>query len=363
VTSPSSAAEARPAGGNLSGSDHTSELDLTILMPCLNEHATVGACIDEALGFLDRSGLLGEVLIADNGSTDGSIEVAVARGARVVAIDERGYGHALRGGIAAATGRFVVMADCDLSYDFAHLDAFVDALEGGADLVVGNRFRGGIEPGAMPALNRHLGNPVLSYLARRLFRTPGMEFASEMIIRCAFADLRIVEVPTTLRPDGRDRSPHLRPWSDGWRHLRLLLLYSPRWLFLYPGVVALAIAGVLAGIAMTAATSDRGLRFGIAAIGLLTIGLQQVFFAVISKVWGARLGLLPGDVRVAKFADRFRFGWALLAAGAGLCLGGAILTVGLSRHGIDAIDVLGVGAMFVAVQFALNSCLVAMSTL
>ena len=363
------------------------DIELTIAMPCLDEEVTIGGCITAAREFLDRTGIVGEILIADNGSTDSSVQIAESMGARVVHVPEPGYGQALRAGMREARGRWVIMADSDLSYDFSRLDDFVEALRSGADLVVGNRFVGGIEPGAMPALHRYLGNPVLSCVARRLFRIPvgdfhcglrgvrretagnlpyrstGMEFASEMIIRCSFADLAIVEVPTTLRPDGRDRVPHLRRWSDGWRHLRLLLLYSPRWLFLYPGVVAILVAIVLTGTAISVDSDESGVRFGMAAIGLWGIGIQSVCFAVVSKVWGARLELLPGDVRVARFAENFPVGKYLLAAVAGFVAGLVMLGFGMSHTGIDAFDILGVGALLVSVQAALNSCLVAISTL
>ena len=232
--------------------------ELTILMPCLNEAATVGACVAAARGFLARAGIQGEVLVADNGSDDGSTEIAAAAGARVIRVPQRGYGHALRAGIEAAAGRYVIMADADASYDFGALEEFVAKLRAGYPLVMGNRLKGGIRPGAMPPLHRYLGNPLLSFIGRLLFRTrvgdfhcglrgfersaalgldlrtPGMEFASELVVKAALAGWRIAEVPTTLHPDGRGRAPHLRSWRDGWRHLRFLLLFSPRWLFLYP---------------------------------------------------------------------------------------------------------------------------------
>ena len=231
-------------------------IELTILMPCLNEAETLATCIAKALSYLDRSGIAGEVLIADNGSDDGSQDIATANGARVVPISERGYGAALAGGIAAARGRFIIMGDADDSYDFSKLDAFVAALRDGADLVMGNRFAGGIAPGAMPWLHRYIGNPVLSFVGRLFFSTPirdfhcglrgfstaairglqlrtsGMEFASEMVVKATLAQLDVREVPTTLDKDGRSRPPHLRSFRDGWRHLRFLLLFSPRWLFL-----------------------------------------------------------------------------------------------------------------------------------
>ena len=234
--------------------------ELTILMPCLNEAATVGTCVAKARAFLARTGIQGEVLVADNGSEDGSRKLAEQAGARVVQVAERGYGAALAAGIAAASGRYVIMGDADDSYDFSRLEGFVAKLREGYPLVMGNRFKGGIRKGAMPWLHRYLGNPVLSFIGRLLFRakvgdfhcglrgfdreavrglnlrTPGMEFASELVVKATLAGWRIAEVPTTLHPDGRGRPPHLRSWHDGWRHLRFLLQFSPRWLFLYPGL-------------------------------------------------------------------------------------------------------------------------------
>jgi glycosyltransferase involved in cell wall biosynthesis len=239
--------------------DGVQAVELTVLMPCLNEVRTLPACIGKAQGYFRRAGVAGEVLIADNGSTDGSVELAQSLGARVVHVPQRGYGAALIAGIAAARGRFVIMGDSDDSYDFSNLQPYVDALRGGGQLVMGNRFAGGIKPGAMPPLHRYLGNPVLSFVGRLFFRSPirdfhcglrgfdraamqalglqspGMEFASEMVVKATLWGLRVTEVPTTLSPDGRDRPPHLRSWRDGWRHLRFLLVHAPAWLFMYPG--------------------------------------------------------------------------------------------------------------------------------
>src|SRR5215468_8502145 len=242
-------------------------------MPCLNEAETVATCVRKAIGFLSDSGISGEVLVADNGSTDGSQALAEEAGARVVPISDKGYGNALMGGIVAASGKYVIMGDADDSYDFTNLMPFVNELRKGADLVMGNRFKGGIAPGAMPPLHRYLGNPVLSFIGRLFFRSKigdfhcglrgfrrdsvlrlglqatGMEFASEMVVKATLAGHRIEEVPTTLSPDGRSRPPHLRSWRDGWRHLRFLMLFSPRWLFFYPGLLLLA-AGLVVGAAI-----------------------------------------------------------------------------------------------------------------
>jgi glycosyltransferase involved in cell wall biosynthesis len=301
-------------------------LELTILMPCLNEAETLGSCIDEAQAFLIRSGITGEVLIADNGSTDGSQEIARAKRARVVDVPERGYGAAIAGGIASARGRFVIMGDADRSYDFGALSSFLDALRAGADIVVGNRFKGGIAPGAMPWLHRYLGNPVLSFIGRLLFRVPagdfhcglrgfereaivnldlrttGMEYASEMLVVAALNKLTIAEVPTTLRPDGRSRPPHLRTWRDGWRHLRFLLIYSPRWLFIYPGLVMLA-AGLLLSLLLIPGPLSLTPRITldvhtlIAANVSVILGLQSLIFGVVARRFAEASGQIPSSVR------------------------------------------------------------------
>ena len=330
-------------------------VELSIVMPCLNEAATVGTCVQKARTCMDRLAISGEVVVADNGSTDGSQEIARAAGARVVPVAARGYGAALRGGIAAARGRYVIMGDADDSYDFSRLDLFVAKLREGFELVMGNRFRGGIFPGAMPLLHRYLGNPVLSFLGRLFFRTDigdfhcglrgfnraaiervglatkGMEFASEMIVKSALAGLRIAEVPTTLAPDGRGRPPHLRTWRDGWRHLRFLLVFSPRWLFLYPGFTFLT-----AGVALQAILFRGGIHIG--AIGLdihtmlysaaLTIiGVQMVWFAVFAKVYGVAVGILPRDPILEGILEKFTLERGLLI-GLGLVAGGITLSVG-----------------------------------
>jgi glycosyltransferase involved in cell wall biosynthesis len=307
-------------------------IELSIVMPCLNESETLATCIRHAQHFLTTSGVVGEVVIADNGSTDGSQAIAEAEGARVVHVPEKGYGAALIGGIAAARGTYVAMGDADDSYDFEGLGPFVDELRNGADLVMGNRFRGGIEPGAMPPLHKYLGNPVLSMVGRVFFdvpvkdfhcglrafrrdsitdlglRTTGMEFASEMVVKSALTGLKIVEVPTTLRKDGRSRPPHLRSWRDGWRHLRFLMLYSPGWVFLYPGV-ALTLLGLLAtGVLLVGPVSvgDYGLDVGtmIYAAALSVVGYQAVIFAVLSKVYALHEGFLPTSPRFRTFQDR-----------------------------------------------------------
>jgi glycosyltransferase involved in cell wall biosynthesis len=302
------------------------ELELTILMPCLNEAETIAVCIGKAQGFLRRAGISGEVLIADNGSTDGSQQIANELGARVVPVPQKGYGAALLGGIAAARGRYVVMGDADDSYDFGELDAFLSRLRGGAELVMGNRFKGGIETGAMPVLHRYLGNPVLSYLGRLFFRidfgdfhcglrgfntasirglnlrTTGMEFASEMVVRSALAGLRTEEVPTTLKPDGRSRPPHLKTWRDGWRHLKFLLMYNPRWLFVIPGL-SLCGLGVLLSMLLffgplhLADNLSLDLNTFVAACFMIVTGVQLVTFGILSRYYAEITGILPSNTR------------------------------------------------------------------
>jgi glycosyltransferase involved in cell wall biosynthesis len=298
------------------------ELELTILMPCLNEAETLATCIEKATRFLRKSGIRGEVVIADNGSTDGSQEIARGLGARVIPVPRRGYGAALIGGIDGARGRYTIFGDADDSYDFEGLQPFVDKLREGSDVVMGNRFRGGIAPGAMPFLHKYLGNPVLSALGRLFFKVPagdfhcglrgfntarirelglnatGMEFASEFVVRAALASYSIAEVPTTLKPDGRSRPPHLRTWRDGWRHLRFLLLYSPNWLFLLPGIalMALGIVGALAllpgPLKITDAITLSTHSLLVSAIAVL-IGLQFITASVLAKRYGVINGLLP----------------------------------------------------------------------
>lgn len=330
-----------PADG-LAAEDR-SDLELTVLMPCLNEAETIVRCIDKARSFLQRTGIAGEVLIADNGSTDGSVALAVAAGARVIPVAERGYGAALRSGITAARGTYVIMGDADDSYDFSRLDQFVARLRDGCDLVMGNRFRGGIAPGAMPFLHRYLGNPVLSLVGRQFFHanigdfhcglrgfrrdrilalelnTTGMEFASEMVARAALNRLAIDEVPTTLDVDGRSRPPHLRTWHDGWRHLRFLLMFSPRWLFLYPGLalIVLGLVGTIALFPGEIALSDHlvigGNTFLVAAVAIL-VGVQIVAFGIIARHFATTHGFLPPSEHLSRLLSKLSLERELLTA-------------------------------------------------
>jgi glycosyltransferase involved in cell wall biosynthesis len=327
-------------------------MEFTILMPCLDEASTVETCIHKARDYLQRHGISGEVVVADNGSNDGSQNIAIAAGARLVQVEGKGYGAALIGGIKAAQGRYVIMADADDSYDLANLDGFVEGLRRGFELVVGNRFTGKIMPGAMPFLNRYVGNPALSYIGRRLFASPvgdfhcgirgfdrdailslnlraaGMEFASEMVVKASLANLSIAEVPTILHPDGRGRAPHLRPWRDGWRHLRFMFLRSPKWLFLYPGLLLALLGFIGAALVTVRARSLFGLftldinallYFSVATILGLQIAYFGLFAIAIAKRF--RIGIMLG------FPERL-VGWA--GSASGVLTGASLVIVGLS---------------------------------
>lgn len=337
------------------------ELELTVVMPCLNEARTIAGCVREALAALAASRITGEVVVADNGSTDGSRALATAAGARVVPIVTKGYGIALRGGIAAARGRYILMGDADGSYDFSHLARFVERLRQGADLVMGNRFLGGIQPGAMPWKNRRIGNPVLSFIGRLFFRTgigdfhcglrafsvaayrrmdlrtTGMELASEMVIKSVLFGLRVEEVPTILRKDGRDRPPHLRPWRDGWRHLRFMLLFSPRWLFWYPGIILMTLGLILGAVLLQGPLPLGRVTLDVhtllfAAVAVL-IGFQAVSFAALSKFFAIRAGLRRPETG---FDDWFRH----VTLESGLILGGVLVLAGLALS-IGAVGIWG----------------------
>jgi glycosyltransferase involved in cell wall biosynthesis len=307
------------------------KLELSILMPCLNEQQTIGACIGKARTFIEANHIAAEILVADNGSTDDSRAIAARAGATVIPVAERGYGSALSAGIRAARGKYVILGDSDASYDFSDLMPFMEKLRAGCQLVMGNRFKGGIQPGAMPALHRYLGNPILSGLGRLFFNTPvrdfhcglrgfdrqaildldlqttGMEFASEMVVKAALAGLKIAEVPTRLYPDGRDRPPHLRTWRDGWRHLRFLLLYSPRWLFLYPGLAIMLVG--LAGSVWLLPESRRvgDVTFDINSLfffcSLILIGFQMVTFSIFTRIIAIKDKLLPPQDRLVRILD------------------------------------------------------------
>ena len=324
--------------------------ELSIVMPCLNEAETLATCIEKAQNWLNEAGIEGEIIIADNGSTDGSQTIAAEMGARVVNVEAKGYGSALMGGITAARGKYVIMGDADDSYDFANLSPFITKLREGYDLVMGNRFRGGIKRGAMPPLHKYLGNPVLTEIGKTFFRSPcsdfhcglrgfnrdsvlkmdlrttGMEFASEMVVKATLNRMRIAEVPTTLSPDGRSRPPHLRSWRDGWRHLRFLLLYSPRWLFLYPGVL-LMLFGLFFGLMLLrgpvyvgkVAFDVQTLLYSAVAV---VIGFQAVVFAVFTKTFAIMEGLLPEDPRLSRVMQ-------YVTLEVGLIVGSLLIVMGL----------------------------------
>ena len=320
-------------------------------MPCLNEAETLASCIEKASRSLRDNGIDGEIIIADNGSSDGSVEIAQRLGARVVYAETQGYGSALLSGIRAASGTFIITSDTDGSHDLTRLMPFVDKLRDGYDLVVGNRFKGGIEPGAMPFLHRYLGNPVLTMIGRMLFPNPcrdfhcglrgfqkdaalrmdlqttGMEFASEMIVKATLLDMRVTEVPTTMSPDGRSRPPHLRTWSDGWRHLRFLLLYSPRWLFLYPGLALAALglglgAWVLLG-PQTIGTVTFDVYTLLYAVAAISVGYQSIAFGFFTKIFAIQEGLMPKDPRLDRV---FRY----VTLEVGLSVGATLVLVGLA---------------------------------
>jgi len=367
---------AEPSRGQ--GGQAPAEVELTILMPCLNEAETLGTCVRKAMDYLARSGVAGEVLVADNGSTDGSQAIAERLGARVIAVPQRGYGAALIAGIAAARGRYVVMGDSDDSYDFTALDPFLAKLREGYELVMGNRFKGGIRPGAMPPLHRYLGNPVLSTIGRLFFgspvgdfhcglrgfnrdavrrldlRAPGMEFASEMVVKATMQGLRITEVPTTLSPDGRSRPPHLRSWRDGWRHLRFLLVFCPRWLFLYPGA-GLFIAGFAAMLALLPGPVRLGgLTFDVHtllyAAGAMVMGFQAMQFWVFARIYGAEQGVVPEEKRLTAWLARFGLEPALIVAGVLVLLGLGLGVAAVAIWGAERFGPLpGMGAMRVAI--------------
>jgi glycosyltransferase involved in cell wall biosynthesis len=326
-------------------------VELSVVMPCLNEAETLEACICKVQRAFAAGDIAGEIIVADNGSTDGSPEIAASLGARVVHVAAKGYGNALAGGIAAARGACIIMGDADDSYDFSQIPLFLERLRAGKDLVIGNRFQGGIQRDAMPFLHRYLGNPALTYIGKLFFgspcgdfhcglrgfskktyellclRTTGMEFATEMIVKASLLKMNIAEVPTTLSPDGRSRPPHLRTWHDGWRHLRFLLLYSPRWLFLYPGI-ALMLIGLLAGAWLLPGPRRVGqvefdaqtLLYAAAAV---LLGFQAIAFALFAKIFAISEGMHPPDPSLERLFPHITLEVGLLA--------GAVLVVaGLS---------------------------------
>lgn len=322
--------------------------DVSIVMPCLNEAGTVGEVVDRAREaaalFASELGLGAEIVVADNGSTDGSQELARSRGARVVDVAERGYGAALMGGFAAAEGRYLIMGDSDCSYDFVESVPMVRKLVAGADLCMGSRFDGEIKPGAMPWKNRYIGNPVLSFVLRLFYRTrvsdahcgmraltrecyqrlgltaPGMDFASEMVLKAAIFGQEIAEVPVTLWPDKRGRPPHLRPWRDGWRHLRLMLMLSPAWLFFIPGLflglLGLALFAILLAQPSGTMVQVGPFRFGdhflAISSALVVIGSQLLLFGTVAMVHALTTGIRPMTAALGRFVGWFRLEYVMI---------------------------------------------------
>ena len=326
------------------------EIELTVVLPCLNEAETVATCVGKAKRWLHDAGVDGEVVVADNGSTDGSRELAEAAGARVVSVRRKGYGNALITGIRAARGTYVIMADADDSYDLENLGPFLAELRAGDDLVMGNRFRGGIAPGAMPWLHRLVGNPVLSGIGRLFFHTSvrdfhcgmrgfrkdailglglrsgGMEFASEMVVKASLANLRISEVPTTLRPDGRTRAPHLRSFRDGWRHLRFLLLFCPRWVFVYPGLIAFGIGAVGTATLTFGHIGSLDIAALLYAAALMIIGYQALWFGMLMQTYAETRGILPQRSHMNRIHRVLTLERGLIL-GAGLIAFGVVLAI------------------------------------
>lgn len=332
--------------------------EVSIVMPCLNEAETLAICIQKANSFFEKNAINGEVIIADNGSTDGSQEIAQKHGARVISVAEKGYGNALKGGFENAMGTYIIMGDADDSYDFSDLSLFLNKLREGSDLVIGNRFKGGIQKNAMPFLHKYLGNPVLSFLGRLFFNssigdfhcglrgfskeayakmqltTSGMEFASEMIVKSHLYNLKITEVPTILYKDGRSRKPHLKTWSDGWRHLRFLLLYSPKWLFLFPGMFMMALGFMLSTLLIISPIKIGSVIFDVHTLiyttSLLLIGFQFIIFYGFTKVFAVTQKLLPKS-------NRFNTLFEYINLERGLIIGTllVIIGLGLSIYGVS----------------------------
>ena len=347
----------------------TETIELSIVLPCLNEERTVGVCVSKAVNFLKQYGVSGEVILADNGSTDGSVEIASKAGAVITHVEQKGYGMALRGGFASARGKYIIMADSDDSYDLENLMPFVEKLREGYDLVMGNRFKGGIKKGAMPWHHRYIGNPVLSFLGKLFFKTPandfhcglrgftkdaiekmnlqttGMELASEIVIKSSIMGMKTCEVPTTLSPDGRDRPPHLRSFRDGWRHLRFLLIYSPTWLFLYPGLALFTLGGIISTI-LFLGPIQIGYRlidfhsFIVTGTAMI-LAINMISFAVITRVYAYYSGLLPTQ---PEFFPLFKFfnlekglglGFLLFVIGLATVVSATILSPDFNAIGFD----------------------------
>lgn len=328
----------------------SNEVELSVVMPCLDESETLATCIRKAKKFFKDNNIAGEVIVADNGSTDGSQEITISEGAVLVNVEEKGYGSAIWGGIQHARGKYIIMGDSDDSYDFLNLSKFVENLREGYDLVMGNRFKGGIKKKAMPFLHRYIGNPVLSLIGRLFFkinirdfhcglrgfskeaimkmglRTKGMEFASEIVVKASLLNMKITEVPTILSPDGRTRKPHLNTWRDGWHHLRFLLMYSPKWLFLYPGIILFIISGIIFCKLVYGKIYFENHTLDIHSLTYFGFGLifsyQLIIFSLFSKIYAVNQGLMPVSI---KFKNIFKY----FTLEKGLILGMILLFIGI----------------------------------
>jgi len=354
--------------------------ELSILMPCLNEARTLSACIKRAQLFLKQHGVSGEVIIADNGSTDGSVEIAKKVGARVITVPVPGYGAALAAGIGAASGKYVIMGDSDESYDFSALSPFVEKLREGYDLVMGNRFRGGIAPGAMPPIHRYFGNPFLTAVGRLFFsckncgdfycglrgfrkkaiealelQSRGMEFALEMVIKAQMHGLRITEVPTTLSPDGRDRAPHLRRYRDGWRSLRFYLLMSPRWFFGIPGLILLVLGWLASAVLLTGPVRVMSVTFDYHSLlystAAILLGYQSLLLFIFAKLMAVETGLHPPRTKFWFLQQRTTLE-RFVVAGVALMAVGVVLGIIAGRQW----ELTGFGALKPATTIRLVIC-------
>lgn len=377
--------------------DSNEELELTILMPCLNEAETLETCIKKAKKSLEKNKIKGEVLIADNGSTDGSQEIARKNGARVIDVPRKGYGSALIEGTKAALGKYCIMGDADDSYDFSNIMPFVEKLREGYELVMGNRFKGGIEKGAMPWSHKYIGTPVISFIGRLFYHSKigdfncgmrgynrqsilnldlkctGMEYASEMIVQANLNDLKIVEIPTTLKKDGRSRPPHLKSFSDGWRHLKFLLLYSPKWLFLIPGLI-LVLIGIIGNIIFL----FDNIRLGNVVLGIhsrlylgamIVVGLQMIIFSLFAKVYAVNSGMHPKKEKTSKFLSKITLekvlilGILLILIGLGLTIYAIVIWKSKSWGALNPIDVMpitipAVYFIMIGIQVAFTSFII-----
>jgi len=368
-------------------------MEVSVVMPCLNESETLEICIRKAKSCLESNNIDYEIIIADNGSTDGSQEIAKQNGARVINVSKKGYGAALKGGISQAAGKYIIMGDSDDSYDFLNLMPFISKMRDNYDLVMGNRFKGGVKKGAMPFLHKYLGNPVLSFIGRIFFNIPvrdfhcglrafkkeafdkmnlkttGMEFASEMVVKASLNNFKITEVPTTLSPDGRSRPPHLNTWRDGWRHLRFLLLFAPKWLFLYPGIVLIFAGLIFSTFILINPIKILNIEFDVLTLSYTSLfvftGFQFVFFYLFSKVFATRQGFLPTSKRLKAFLSKFTLEKGLIVgllpglAGLGLSIYAVMIWYDTSFGALNSRELLRIVApslFLLALSFQVMLC-------